>query len=347
MSNLSEYNSEKLFSDIKQIVDENRQQLANAINSVLTSTYWYVGKIINSDILNHKRAEYGKQVLLKLSEKLTHEYGKGWSVKQLQHCLRFAETFNNLEIVSALWRQLSWSHFKILMYQETELKLDFYTQMCRIEKWSTRQLQEKIDSMLFERTAISKKPELLAKQEIKNLTKNNELSPDLVFRDHYVLDFLNLKNTFSENDLENAIIHDLENFILELGIGFTFVARQKRMTIDNIDYYLDLLFYHRKLKRLIAIELKIGKFKAAYKGQMELYLRWLEKYETEQGEDMPIGLILCAEGNKEQVELLQLDKANIKVAEYISKQLPRELLENKLRQFAEKAKILIENRSKD
>lgn len=347
MNYLSKSSLEKLFNEIKHIVDENRQQLANAINTVLTSTYWHIGKTIGSDVLNNKRAEYGKQILPKLSEKLTAEYGKGWSVKHLQHCLRFAETFTDYEIVSTLWRQLSWSHFKILMYQESELKMDFYTQMCRLEKWSTRQLQEKIDSMLFERTAISKKPELLAKQEIKNLINNNELTPDLVFRDHYVLDFLNLKDTFSENDLEKAIIHDLENFILELGIGFTFVARQKRMSIDNIDHYLDLLFYHRKLKRLVAIELKIGKFKATYKGQMELYLRWLEKYETEQGEELPVGLILCAEGNKEQVELLQLDKANIKVAEYISKQLPKELLKNKLHQFAEKAKKLIEKRNND
>lgn len=233
------------------------------------------------------------------------------------------------------------------MYQESELKIDFYTQMCRIEKWTSRQLQEKIDSMLFERTAISKKPELLAQQEILKLKNNNQLSPDLVFRDHYVLDFLNLKDTFSESDLETAIIRDLEHFILELGIGFTFVSRQKRMSIDNIDHYLDLLFYHRKLKRLVAIELKIGKFKATYKGQMELYLRWLEKYETEQGEELPIGLILCAQGNKEQVELLQLDKANIKVAEYISQQLPKELLENKLHLFAEKAKKLIENKNYD
>lgn len=347
MNKIENLNSDKLFEEIKRIVDQNRQQLANAVNAILTSTYWHIGKIIGSDILNNKRAEYGNQTMLKLSERLTAEYGKGWSVKQLQHCLHFAETFPNLEIVSTLWRQLSWSHFKVLMYQESELKIDFYTQMCRIEKWSTRQLQEKIDSMLYERTAISKKPELLAKQEIQKLKDNDQLSPDLVFRDHYVLDFLNLKDTFSENDLEKAIIHELENFILELGVGFTFVARQKRMTIDNIDHYLDLLFYHRKLKRLIAIELKIGKFKAAYKGQMELYLRWLEKHETEQGEELPIGLILCAEGNKEQVELLQLDKANIKVAEYISKQLPKELLKSKLHLFAEKAKKLIENRNND
>lgn len=344
MNEIEKIKTDSLFIEIKQIVDQNRRQVANVINTVLTSTYWHIGKTIASDVLNNQRAEYGKQVLLKLSEKLTAEYGKGWSVKQLQHCLRFVETFSDFEIVSTLWRQLSWSHFKVLMYQDSQLKMDFYAQLCRVEKWSTRQLQEKIDSMLYERTAISKKPELLAKQEIQNLKENNQLSPDLVFRDHYVLDFLNLKDTFSENDLETAIIHDLEQFILELGIGFTFVARQKRMSIDNVDYYLDLLFYHRKLKRLVAIELKIGKFKAAYKGQMELYLRWLEKYEMEQWEDLPIGLLLCAEGNQEQVELLQLDKTNIKVAEYISKQLPKELLENKLHQFSERAKILIENR---
>jgi hypothetical protein len=181
--------------------------------------------------------------------------------------------------------------------------------------------------------------------EIQKLRKDDLLSPDLVFRDHYVLDFLNLKDTFSETDLETAIIRDLEHFIMELGVGFAFVARQKRMTIDNIDHYLDLLFYHRKLKRLVAIELKIGKFKAAYKGQMELYLRWLEKNEMEAHEELPVGLILCASGNQEQVELLQLDKANIKVAEYIYQQLPQALLQQKLHQFAEKAKQLIDNRT--
>jgi len=337
---------EKLFVEIKQIVEDSRQLIASTINSTLTATYWQIGKIIKTEVLNNERAEYGKQIVKKLSDKLTLEFGKGWSTKQLQHCLHFAETFSEFEIVSTLWRQLSWSHFKILIYQETELKIEFYTQMCRIEKWSTRTLQDKIDSMLFERTSISKAPELLAKQELQNLKKQESLSLNLVFKDHYVLDFLNLKDTFSESDLETAIIRDLENFILELGVGFTFVARQKRMTIDNSDYYLDLLFYHRKLKRLVAIELKIGKFKAAYKGQMELYLRWLEKNEMEKGEESPIGLILCAEGNQEQIELLQLDKANIKVAEYISEQLPKELLIAKLNQFVLSAKRIVENKEK-
>jgi predicted nuclease of restriction endonuclease-like (RecB) superfamily len=219
--------------------------------------------------------------------------------------------------------------------------------MCRIENWSVRTLQKKIDSMLFERTAISKKPEGLAKLELKDLQEDDKLSPDLVFRDHYVLDFLNLNDTYAERDLEAAILRELERFLIEMGAGFTFVARQKRMIIDNVDHNLDLLFYHRKLKCLIAIDLKIGKFKASYKGKMELYLRYLEKYETEPGEEIPIGLILCAEGNQEQIELLQLDKANIKVAEYITQHLPKELLAKKLRQFTTTAKKLIENRGVD
>ncbi len=254
------------------------------------------------------------------------------------------ETFPDIEIVSTLWRQLSWSHFKEIMYLKTDLEREFYAQMCRIERWSVRTLRKQIDSMLFERTVISKKPEELAKLELNKLSKKDQLSPDLVFKDHYVLDFLNLKDTYAEKDLEAAIIKEIENFLIELGAGFTFVARQKRMIIDNKDYNLDLLFYHRKLKRLIAIDLKIGKFKASYKGQMELYLRYLEKYDSEEGEELPIGLILCAEGNQEQIELLQLDKANIRVAEYMTKYLPKELLARKLHQFTNTAKKLIENR---
>lgn len=344
MADLTNNTSEQLFTRIKQIVDDSRNQIAQTINATLTITYWNVGKIIRQDILNNQRAAYGEEVIVNLSKQLTREYGKGWSANHLQHCLRIAETFPDNKILYALSRELSWTHLRTLMYMDSDLKRDFYTEMCRLEKWSTRQLQEKIDSMLFERTAISKKPEKLAALEVQKLKIEGTLSPDLVFRDHYVLDFLNLNDAFTENDLESAIIRELEKFILELGTGFSFVARQKRMTIDNTDFYLDLLFFHRKLKRLVAIELKIGKFKAAYKSQMELYLRWLEKYEMEAHEDQPIGLILCTSGNQEQVELLQLDKANIKVAEYIYEQLPSELLQQKLHQFTEKAKQLIENR---
>ncbi len=333
-----------LFEDIKRLIDEARKQVAQTVNAGLTATYWNIGKRINDDVLKNKRAEYGEQILPTLSAKLVKEYGSSFAVKNLRRMMQFNEMFPDFRIVATLWRQLSWSHFKILIPLKTDLERDFYAQMCRVEKWSVRMLRKKIDSMLFDRTAISKKPEELAKQELKTLEENDKFSPDLVFKDHYVLDFLGLKDTYSELDLEAAIIKEIENFILELDAGFTFVARQKRMIIDNADFYLDLLFFHRKLKRLVAIELKLGKFKASYKGQMELYLRWLEKNETEKEEEQPIGLILCAEGNHEQVELLQLDKANIKVAEYITKCLPKELLIKKLHQFTKSAKRLIENR---
>lgn len=256
----------------------------------------------------------------------------------------FNELFPDPEIVATLSHKLTWSHFVELIPLKDNLQRDFYAQMCRIENWSVRMLRQKIDGMLFERTAISRKPEELAQLELRQLREEDLMTPDLVFRNPYILDFLNLKDTFSELDLEEAILREIEKFILELGNGFTFVERQKRMVIDSSDFYLDLLFYHRRLKRLVAIELKLGKFKAAHKGQMELYLRWLEKHDVQPGEASPIGLILCAEGNYEQIELLQLDAANIRVAEYLTDYLPKELLMHKLHQFTESSKRLLDNR---
>ena len=177
------------------------------------------------------------------------------------------------------------------------------------------------------------------------MREEDRVTPDLVFRDPYFLDFLGLSDTFSEKDLESAILREMESFILELGAGFSFVARQKRITVDGEDFYLDLLFFHRKLKRLIVIELKLGKFKAAYKGQMELYLRWLEKYEKEPEEETPLGLILCAGKSSEQIELLELDKSGIKVAEYMTELPKRELLEQKLHKAVELVRKRLEAKS--
>jgi predicted nuclease of restriction endonuclease-like (RecB) superfamily len=324
-----------LFTDIKLLIEQAKKDVAVTVNSATTVLYWNVGMHINKGILDSKRAEYGKEVIKSLSKKLTVEYGKGWSEKQLRHCLRFAETFPKKEIVYALSRQLSWTHFRTIMYLKDELRREFYIEMTKLENWNTRTLNEKIDSMLFERTAISKKPDELIKHELKELREENKLSPDLVFRDPYFLNFLGLEDRYSEKSLEDAILRELEKFILELGQGFTFVERQKRMLIDGDSFKLDLLFYHRKLKRLVAIDLKLDRFKAKYKGQMELYLRYLEKYETEKGEGTPIGLILCAEGSKEQIELLQLEESGIRVAEYLVELPPKELLQRKLHKVIE------------
>jgi predicted nuclease of restriction endonuclease-like (RecB) superfamily len=211
-----------------------------------------------------------------------------------------------------------------------------------MERWGVRTLRKKLDSQLYERTAISKKPEKLIKEELELMKKDNVLTPNLVFRDPYILDFLDLKETYSEKDIESAILIEIQKFIIELGTDFAFLARQKRITIDQEDFYIDLLFYHRKLKCLVAIDLKLDKFKAAYKGQMELYLRWLEKYEMQPDEQLPMGLILCAEKSHERIELLQLDKGNIRVAQYLTELPPKKLLQAKLQEAISRARNLFE-----
>ena len=322
--------SEKLLTDLRALISERREGVAQAVNSALVLLYWQIGHRIHDDILRQERAAYGEEIVSTLSRQLQAEFGNGFSRPNLFRMVRFAEAFPTPEIVSTLSRQMSWSHFVEIIPLDDPLKRDFYAEMCRLERWSVRTLRDKLGGMLFERTALSKKPEELARQELARLREEDRLTPDLVFRDPYLLDFLGLKDTYSEKDLESAVLRELESFILELGSGFAFVARQKRMVIDGRDFYLDLLFYHRKLRRLVAIELKLGPFEAAHKGQMELYLRWLEKHETQEGEESPLGLILCADKSDEQIELLQLDRSGIRVAAYLTELLPRALLQQKL-----------------
>jgi len=331
-----------LISDIRSLIETARHNVAVTVNAGLTILYRQIGSRIRQDILKEKRAEYGKRIVATLSQALVNDYGNNFNQKNLRRMIQFAEVFPDKEIVVSLIRQLSWTHFIALIPLKDNLQRDFYAEMCRIQRWSVRTSRKKIDGMLYERTAISKKPEKLAKKELAALREEDRLTPGLVFRDPYFLDFLGLKDTFNEKDLELSILREMESFILELGVGFSFVARQKRITVDNEDYYLDLLFFHRKLKRLIAIELKLGKFKAAYKGQIELYLRWLEKYEKEPGEETPLGLILCAGKASEQIELLELDKSGIKVAEYMTELPKRELLEQKLHKAVELARKRLE-----
>jgi len=330
----------KLFSDIKQMIATARHKVAVKVNREIILLYWNIGNRIRKDILNESRAQYGKQIVKKLAEKLTIEYGRGWSENQLRHCLRTAEVFSEEQILSAVQRELNWTHIKTLSYINNELKRQFYMEMCIIEHWDTRLLNERIGSMLFERTAISKKPEELIKKELKQLSENKKLSNDLVFRSPYFLDFLGLADTYSEKDLENAILSEIQRFIIEIGSDFAFLSRQKHITIDNEDYYIDLLFYHRSLRRLVVIDLKLDKFKPQHKGQMELYLRWLEKYEKRNNEESPIGLILCSEGSSEHVELLMLDESNIKVAQYLTELPPKNILEEQLNKAIRKAKQL-------
>lgn len=332
-------NSGLLLDDIKTLIDQARQQVAVAVNVGLTHLYWQVGLRIHHDLLIEKnRAAYGKHILATLSQDLTQRYGKGFSESALNRMVKFAEVFPNPQIVATLSRQLSWSHFLLLLPLEKPMQRDYYAEMCRIERWSVRTLSARIDSMLYERTALSRQPDVLIKHELDTLRETDRVTPALVFRDPYFLDFLGLNDRYIERDIEDAIMRELEQFLLELGGGFSFIARQKRMSVGGDDYFLDLLFFHRGLKRLIAIELKLGDFKPADKGQMELYLRWLDKHERQPGEDAPLGLILCAGKNREAVELLELEKSGIHIAEYLTALPPREVLERKLHEAVASAR---------
>lgn len=196
-----------IVADIKSLIEQSKQQVSVAVNATITMLYWQVGNRINKEILKDQRAEYGKEIVSTLSRQLELEYGSGWSKRHLHHCLRFAEIYPDINIVHTLCAQLSWSHLRLIASMENDLKRLFYTEMCKIEKWSVRTFQDKINSMLYERTAISKKPEETIKSELVQLNETSQLTPDLVFRDPYFLDFLGLKDTYSESDLETALVH--------------------------------------------------------------------------------------------------------------------------------------------
>lgn len=333
-----------LAADVRGMIEQTREGVARTVNVGMTLLYWRIGKRIQAEVLGNERAGYGKEILATLSQELSGEYGRGFNYSALTRMVRFADVFSEGKIVATLSRQLGWSHFKEIIPFKDPLQRDFYAEMCRIEGWSVRALREKIDSMLYERTAISKQPEEVAKAELAALRDEDRLTAALVFRDPYILDFLGLKDRYLEKDLEDAILREIESFLLELGDGFAFLARQKRLQIDSDDFYLDLLFYHRRLKRLIAIDLKLGDFKAEHKGQMELYLRWLAKHEQQPGEDTPLGIILCAGKKEEQIELLEIGQSGIHVAEYLTALPSRELLQQKLHAAIEVSKARLDAR---
>ncbi len=334
----------ELFDEIKQLISEARNNADRIVNSVITILYWQVGNRINREILNSERAEYGNEIVSTLSRQLVSEYGRGYSEKSLRHTIKFSQVFPDFEIVSTLSRQLSWSHFKEIIYLKDSLMQQFYIEMCLMDKWSVRTLRNRIDSMLYERTALSAKPEDLIEIEIRQIREKQKIEPEVVLKDPYLLDFLGLKDHYLEKDLEDSILREIELFLLELGAGFSFIERQKRIMIDNEDYYIDLLFFNRKLKRLVAVELKTTKFKAEYKGQMELYLRWLDRYEKQDGELPPLGIIMCTDKNIEQIELLELDKSGIHVAEYLTELPAKELLQNKFQSAIKRSRLKFENK---
>lgn len=316
---------EPLHAELRDLIAASRQRLATTVNAELTLLYWRIGQRLATEVLGGERARYGAQLMGRLGERLAQEFGRGFESKNLRRMVQFVQAFPDTEIVASLMRQLSWTHFLQLLPLKTEPARRFYAGQCMAEHWSVRELHRQIERKAFERSEIAG-----AQGTALTAPSANEAVPAVVFKDPYFLDFLGLRQGHDEADLETAILRQLEAFILELGRGFAFVERQKRMVIDSEDFYLDLLFFHRRLRRLVAIELKLGRFKAAHKGQMELYLKWLDKHERQPTEEAPIGLILCAESSREQVELLQMHKDGITVAEYWTELPPKAELEQRL-----------------
>ena len=327
-----------LLTELRGLIESARQHVAQAANATLTMLYWHVGQRIRREVLKDQRAGYGEQIVSTLSTQLVRDYGQSFGLRSLHRMVQFAEVFPDEAIVAMLSQELSWSHFIEILPLKQPLEREYYAELCRAERWSVRTLRERIGSQLYLRTAIARKPESVVQAEISHLRVGGQMTPDLVFRDPYMLDFLGLPRDYSERDLEDAILREMERFLLELGVGFAFVARQKRISVGADDFYLDLLFYHRHLKRLVAVELKLEKFQPAHKGQMELYLRWLDKHDRAQGEEPPIGLILCAARDTEQVELMDLSASNIRVAEYLAHIPDMKILRAQLHRAAQMAR---------
>lgn len=304
-----------LYASIKNLVDKSRSTIALTINSALCHLNYSIGRHISLVIGHECYDNYGKSILATLSQKLTAEYGRGFTYSALTRMINVARSFDP-ETFATLSQTLSWSHFIELATIKDPTKRLYYQQMSAHNHWSLRELRRRQDSMDYERSLVATKPtnDITTALTAPNPTEN----PEVMLKSSYVVDFLGLHGFYSEKDLETAIIAQLEKFILELGNGFAFLERQKRISVDGIDYYLDLLFYHRKLNRLVAIDLKLGKFKPAYKGQMELYLKYLQRYDRQPNEKDPIGLLLCSEGNSEHIELMMLGDNNIKVAQYLT-----------------------------
>lgn len=322
----------QLVDDIQQLIEQAKAHVAREYNSTQVLLCWHIGKRIDEEILKSARAEYGERIIDTISADLSERYGRGYGRINLFRMLKFHRNFPNKQIVSTLSKQLSWSHFVLIDTLDEELKRHFYAEMCRIQRWSVRALKKQIDGMLYERTALTKAPENVIEAQLNQLQKDDQMTPELTFKEPYFIDFIGAKPCQSEADLENLVLNNITDFLQELGTDFCFVARQKRMSTGKKDRYLDLLFFNRRLRRLIAIDLKLGDFDPGYKSQMEWYLNWLDKNERLSNEDKPMGIILCAGKDHDDIEYLEMDKTGIHVAQYLTALPPQKILEQKLRQ---------------
>jgi predicted nuclease of restriction endonuclease-like (RecB) superfamily len=327
-----------LHQEIRKLIHQAKEHVAREYNSTQVLLNWMIGKRIDEEFFDSQRATYGDKVLENIAKQLSLEYGRGYGKINLSRMLKFSRLFPTREIVSTLSKQLSWSHFVMVCAIDETLKREFYTEMCRIQHWSVRDFKRQMDGMLYERTVISKEPEVVIKSSIDALKKNDSVSSNLVFKDPYFISFIGNSNYKSERDLEDLILDNIVEFLQELGDDFCFVSRQKRMSTGRKDRYLDLLFFNRRLRRLIALDLKLNNFDPAYKGQMEWYLNWLDKNARLPFEEKPLGIILCAGKDQDDIEYLKMDQSGIHVAQYINELPSQELLEKKFHQAIEAAR---------
>lgn len=321
----------ELLGDLGEMIEAARGRAAVAVNRELVMLYWSVGKRVREHVLGGERAAYGEAVVKRVAAELTARYGRGWGWRNLFNMMRFAELYPDRGILQTMSAILGWSHISLVVALDDDCERDFYITMCASERWSVRTLRSKIAGKAFERTIVARGGARGMSVDLHAMRETGAAA-GLTFRDPYVLDFLGLPAKHSESDLEQAILDEMQRFLLELGAGFAFVARQKRITVDGEDYHLDLLLYHRGLRSLVAVELKTRKLRPADYGQMMLYLRWLDRHERGDGETAPIGLVLCTQKGAEQVELLGMDTGEIRAAQYLTHDV-REQLQRRLAGF--------------
>ncbi len=280
----------EVYEDIKKIIENARDTAYKAVNFAMVSAYWQIGKVIvEEEQKGNKKAKYGEYLIKHLSLRLNKEYGKGFTERNLRNMRDFYLTFPKWHAVRA---ELSWSHYRSILRIDKKEARDFYVIETIQNNWSTRELDRQINSMLFERIALSRD-----KKGVLELSKKGQIlekSADLI-KDPYILEFLDLKDRYSETDLEQKIIDNLQNFLLELGKGFMFVERQQRITVEDEHFYIDLVFYNRILRCFVLIELKIGKLTHKDLGQLQMYVNFYDREKKSDGENPTIGILLCAD----------------------------------------------------
>ena len=311
---------ENLFSSIANVLIEARGKVYRAVNFVMVQAYWEIGRLITEDELRGRRADYGKEVMKNLSLRLTQEFGKGFDESNLRYMRLFYKTF---PICDTLRHELTWSHYRRLLGVEDEKARVWYMNEAADGTWSTRQLDRQISTLYYERLLASKEKAPVVSEANE---KMSAMRPQEFIHDPYVLDFLNLKDypSLHESDIEQALIDNLQNFLLELGRGFCFVARQKRMRYGDDDFYIDLVFYHSILKCHVLIDLKLGKLTHGDVGQMDSYIRMFDDLYRNPDDNPTLGIILCSEKNETVARYSVLDEGKQMFAAKYTLYLPTE-----------------------